>query len=97
MTRETAPPIVPTVVDKTFVDKNNDVSVDKDLPPTPDIVQDFENIDTRSDNDTTPTINPVIDSPILTIIDDDDDDNSLSPPEFQDFDALPVQQLTKES
>ena len=95
---KTAPLILTTFVDKTFVDKNNDVFVTRDLPPAPDIVQDFEKFDTHSDNDTTPPINPVNDSPILTIIDDDDnDDNSLSPPEFQDFDFLPVQQLTKAS
>ena len=95
---KTAPLILTTFVDKTFVDKNNDVFVTRDLPPAPDIVQDFEKFDTHSDNDTTPPINPVNDSPILTIIDDDDnDDNSLSPPEFQDFDFLSVQQLTKAS
>ena len=94
---KTASSILPTFVDKTFVDKNNDVSVTKDLTPTPDIVKDFENFDALSDNDTTPPINPVNNSPILTIIDDDDDDddNSLPQPVFQDFDSLPVQQLTK--
>ena len=88
---------VTTIVDKTSVKHNNDVSVNTDLPSTPDIVQEFEHFDANSDNDTTPTVDRVIESPILTIINDDDDDNSPTEPEFQDFDALPVQKATKAS
>ena len=89
---------VTTIVDKTSVKHNNDVSVNTDLPSTLDNVQGFENFDTNYDNDMTPTVDPVIESPILTIIDDDDDDdNSPTEPEFQDFDALPVQKSTKAS
>ena len=89
---------VTTIVDKTSVKHNNDVSVNTDLPSTLDNVQGFENFDTNYDNDMTPTVDPVIESPIITIIDDDDDDdNSPTEPEFQDFDALPVQKSTKVS
>ena len=95
--KRTVPLVVKNIVDKTFVKNNNDVSVNTYLPSTPDIVQEFEHFDANSDNDTTPTINPVIEYPILTIIDDDDDDNSLTEPEFQDFDTLPVQKATKTS
>ena len=95
--KRTAPLIVTNIVDKALVKNNNDVSTNTDLPPTPDIVQEFEHFDANSDNETTPTVNPVIESPILTIIDDDDDDNSNNEPEFQDFDALPVQKATKTS
>ena len=95
--KRTTPLTVTTIVDKTSVKHNNDVSVNTDLPSTPDIVQEFEHFDANSDNDTTPTVDRVIESPILTIINDDDDDNSPTEPEFQDFDALPVQKSTKAS
>ena len=68
--------IVTNIVDKTLVPNNNDVSINTDIPSTPDIVQEFEHFDANSDNDKTPTVNPFIESPILTIIDDDDDDDN---------------------
>ena len=95
--KRTTPLTVTTIVDKTSVKHNNDVSVNTDLPSTPDIVQEFEHFNANSDNDTTPTVDRVIESLILTIIDDDDDDNYPTEPEFQDFDALPVQKATKAS